>query len=268
MKRRYKASMRGRRIVSVFIFIIVIILLVGLIVNVVKGGKEEDISKKAGQNSGDVSSTQKSGGSEGKTTEKNDGKTDSPTKKTPTKAIEFETADAAYAENHKYCVAINRQQNVVTVYEKDSDGKFTKPVKAMLCSCGKTGGDDTPAGTFKTTDKVRWLWLVNNTYGQYTIRINSHIWFHSVPYEAQDPSKLEYEEYNKLGQNASLGCVRLNVRDAKWLYDNLDWNTIVVVYDSEDPGPLGKPEGKKIDVNSANRGWDPTDPDASNPWNA
>ena len=182
------------------------------------------------------------------------------------KGITFDT-DAAYAENHKYCVGVNRQQNVITIYGQDADGKFTEPVKAMLCSCGKPGGDDTPDGTFKTTDKVRWLWLVNNTYGQYTIRINGHIWFHSVPYYSQDPSDLEYEEYNKLGTNASLGCVRVNVADAKWMYENLDYNTIVTIYDSEDPGPLGKLEGLKLDTKSPNRGWDPTDPDSNNPWN-
>lgn len=262
MSRYYKGSIRGRKIVSVSILIIVIVLLAGLIINIVSGDREsetteKDISKKSGQNSESMSPTVKNDGSNGKT-EKNT--------EASTQDVLFETADAAYAENHKYCVAINRQQNVVTVYEKDADGKFTKPVKAMLCSCGKTGGDDTPAGTFKTTDKVRWLWLVNNTYGQYTIRINSHIWFHSVPYESQDPGTLEYEEYNKLGENASLGCVRLNVEDAKWLYENLDWNTIVVIYDSGNPGPLGKPEGIKIDINSENKGWDPTDTDPDNPW--
>ena len=178
--------------------------------------------------------------------------------------IEFDV-DSSYT--NKYCVGVNRSKNVVTVYTGDKDGRFTVPVKAMLCSCGKPNGNDTPAGTFKTTDRVRWLSLVNDTYGQYTIRINSHIWFHSVPYFTKDPSKLEYEEYNKLGNNASLGCVRLNVEDAKWLYENLDFNTLVKVYDSENPGPLGKPKAITIDTNSANKGWDPTDPDPLNPWN-
>lgn len=180
--------------------------------------------------------------------------------------VEFKDADEEYARTHRYCVGVNRKQNVVTVYEKDENGKYTKPVRAFLCSCGKAG-NETPDGAFKTSDKVRWLSLVDSTYGQYTTRVNGQIWFHSVPYFAKDPSQLETEEFNKLGQNASLGCIRLSVTDVKWLYDNLAWQTIVVVYDSDNPGPLGKPESLKIDIEDKNKGWDPTDPDEKNPWN-
>jgi len=69
-----------------------------------------------------------------------------------------------------------------------------------------------------------------------------------------------------LGQPASKGCVRLSVIDAKWIYDNCANGTKVEVYDSPDPGPLGKPLTYKINANSPFRGWDPTDPDPGNPW--
>lgn len=85
-------------------------------------------------------------------------------------------------------------------------------------------------------------------------------------YSAQDPSRLAYNSYNRLGQTASHGCVRLNVEDAKWIYDNCPVGTKVTIYDSKDPGPLGKPTPIRIDVNSPYRGWDPTDPDPRNPW--
>ncbi|MCQ2487809.1 MAG: L,D-transpeptidase [Clostridia bacterium] len=167
----------------------------------------------------------------------------------------------------KYCVGVNRQMNVVTVYGKDDNGKYTVPKKAFACSCGRSG-HETPTGTFSTSDKCPWLHMVDNSEGQYTIRIKGPIWFHSVCYFTKDKSDLEYEEYNKLGGPASLGCVRLCCGDAKWLYDNLDYGTIVTIYDSNLPGPLGKPKTIKIDVNDSRRGWDPTDPDPENPWNA
>jgi hypothetical protein len=69
-----------------------------------------------------------------------------------------------------------------------------------------------------------------------------------------------------LGSTASHGCVRLNVADAKWIYDNCKSGTKVTIYDSSDPGPLGKPSTIKISSSSPYRGWDPTDPDSSNPW--
>ena len=56
------------------------------------------------------------------------------------------------------------------------------------------------------------------------------------------------------------------MEDAKWIYDNCPVGTKVTIYDSKDPGPLGKPTPIRIDVNSPYRGWDPTDPNPRNPW--
>ncbi|MBO4446238.1 MAG: L,D-transpeptidase [Clostridia bacterium] len=181
--------------------------------------------------------------------------------------IAFET-DEAYAKNHKYCVGVNRKMNVVTVYEKDANNEYTVAVKAFPCSCG-IGGDkgETPLGTFVTSDKYEWLKMVDGSYAQYTLRIDGQIWFHSVPYTDKDKGSLESEEYNKLGTAASLGCVRLRAADAKWIYDNIDWRCIVFIYESDTPSPLGTPAFEKIDLNSPNKGWDPTDPDPANPWN-
>ena len=64
-----------------------------------------------------------------------------------------------------------------------------------------------------------------------------------------------------------MGCVRLTVADAKWIFDNVPIGTLVEFYDSSDPGPLGKPGAQKISSNEKFRGWDPTDPDPNNPWN-
>lgn len=163
-----------------------------------------------------------------------------------------------------YYIKINRQQNCVTVYALDSKGKYTKPVKAFACSVGVNNA--TPTGTFSIPAKYRWHTLMGGVYGQYCSRIHGGVLFHSVFYSSQDPSRLAYNSYNRLGQTASHGCVRLNVEDAKWIYDNCPVGTKVTIYDSKDPGPLGKPTPVRIDVNSPYRGWDPTDPDPRNPW--
>ena len=55
------------------------------------------------------------------------------------------------------------------------------------------------------------------------------------------------EQFNLLGEAASLGCVRLTCADAKWIYENCKAGTEVVVYDDkENPGPLGKPAEVKL----------------------
>jgi hypothetical protein len=88
-----------------------------------------------------------------------------------------------------------------------------------------------------------------------------------VPYASEDKSTLQTEEFNKLGSAATSGSIRLSVRDMKWIYDNCPQYTRVTIYDdAENPGALGKPETIKIPLDSANAGWDPTDPDEANPW--
>lgn len=167
-------------------------------------------------------------------------------------------------ENYPYYIRVNRLANCVTVYKKDANGKYTVPVKSMICSVGLTG--ETPLGVTKI--KARYLWrpLFGGTYGQYTVRFNGHILFHSVPYTKISKDALKQGEYNKLGMPASQGCIRLTVADAKWIYDNCKNGTKVEVYESTDPGPLGKPTITEISEDSPYAGWDPTDPDAKNPW--
>ena len=172
--------------------------------------------------------------------------------------------NVAGVKDQPYLVAVNCFENVVTVYEKDKSGNYTVPVKAFICSVAS----GTPEGYYQTLERMRWQELYDDSWGQYAIRIVNHILFHSVPYHEMDPSTLEYEEYNKLGVMASQGCVRLQVENIKWLFDNCPNGFPTVIYrDDASPGPLGKPEYDPIDVtDTVRRGWDPTDPDPANPW--
>ncbi len=170
--------------------------------------------------------------------------------------------------NQPYLVAVNRAMCTVTVYGKDAEGNYTIPVKAMVCSVGRAG-HQTPTGRYNTTTRYDWRLMVDNSYGRYAIRINGPIMFHSVCYYTKNEANLEYEEYNKLGSPASLGCIRLCLADIKWMYDNCPHGFPTVIYDdTSSPGPLGKPSSIKIDVNDvAKRGYDPTDWSPNSPWN-
>ena len=165
----------------------------------------------------------------------------------------------------KYYIKVNYGAQVVTVYKKGTNGKYTEPVKAMLCS---TGTYTPTQGTYRTLGKGNWWPLMGDVYGQYSTWICDDILFHSVPYlKSGDKSSLEYWAYDQLGQRVSMGCVRLTVKDAKWIYDNCAVGTQVEFYSSSNPGPLGKPSAMKISNAPSNvRGWDPTDPDSRNPW--
>ena len=174
--------------------------------------------------------------------------------------------NASYRNAHPYCISVNTSQNLVIVYGTDASGAYTQPVKAFVASCG-LGKSPTKTGTFQTTDKYVWRALNGGVYGQYATRITGSYLFHSVPYYSQNKGDLETAEYNKLGSRASAGCVRLCVRDVKWIYDNCPTGTIVTLYgDSNLQEPLMKPTPVRIPNGHRNAGWDPTDPDGRNPW--
>ena len=181
--------------------------------------------------------------------------------------ISGESYSPPEGEEYPYKIYVNRAAICVTVYGMDAQGAYTIPVRAMACSVGRNRRE-TPLGSFATSDMYLWRQMVDGTYSQYAVRIAGSIMFHAVPCFTESKDDIETEEFNKLGNNASLGCIRLCVADAKWIYDNTAPGTEVVIYDDEkNPGPLGKPEMVRIPENSACRHWDPTDPDVHNPWN-
>ena len=186
-------------------------------------------------------------------------------------AVPAFAADPSTAANTKnngspYFIMVNRKANCVTVYGLDPDGYYSIPLRAMVASTGRAGCE-TPPGTFSISNRAAWMYMADGSYGQYATRFNGAILFHSVCYKRKDPSTLMTYEYNALGGFASLGCVRLQTADAKWVFDNYPQGTKVIIYDGDDPGPLGKPDTLVPQISEAqDNGWDPTDPRQENPW--
>ena len=175
---------------------------------------------------------------------------------------EKEEGEKTVSSNTGYYIKVNYQANCLTVYRVTDSGEL-QPIKAIICSTGRA----TPrSGVYSLKAKRRWWQLMGGVWGQYTTQVVGNILMHSVPYLSQDPSNLEYWEYDKLGTACSAGCIRLTVGDALWIYNNMPSGTPVEFYGSSDPGPLGKPGARKISDNEECRGWDPTDPDPDNPW--
>ena len=165
-----------------------------------------------------------------------------------------------------FYIKVNLECNTVTVYSIGEDGGQT-PCKAMVCSTGKA----TPkSGVYDITWQGKWEWLAlfGDVFGHYCTQITGNILFHSVPYmEMGNSSSLEYWQFDQLGTACSMGCIRLQVIDAKWIFDHKEDITAVEFYSDSDPGPLGKPVPPNIGSNLECRNWDPTDPDPENPWN-
>lgn len=156
-----------------------------------------------------------------------------------------------------YLLKVDRTNCVVTAYGQDNNGNFTIPIKSMLCSVGLPA-TPTPSGTFRTSAKFKLKELMGPSWGKWATRVTDGIYFHSVATgSASDPTHtVPPAEFNKLGQPASHGCIRLCVRDAKWIYDNCSLGTTVQIGNNFSL-PFGIPTLPKI-----SGGVDPTDPEA------
>lgn len=159
-------------------------------------------------------------------------------------------------KNEDLYIEVNRRHCTVTVFAKDGKKGYIIPVISFACSVGKAS-TPTPRGTYYTDRKHRWKVLMGPSYGQYATHVVGGIYFHSVAGSSRSVYNIKASNYNRLGSPASHGCIRLCVRDAKWIFDHCALKTKVKIFDSSSKGPLGKPKTIKI---SASTKYDPTDP--------
>lgn len=153
-----------------------------------------------------------------------------------------------------YYIKVYKWSNYLIIYAKDEYGNYTVPVKAMVASCG----NNTPTGTYYTPNRWRWLTMVDDSKAQWCTQIIGDYLFHSVPYRTADPTTLYVDnKFNYLGETKSLGCIRLQAGDAKWIYDNCQLGTKVTITPSESSGPISKPAFTPL---PSWHTWDPTDP--------
>lgn len=145
-------------------------------------------------------------------------------------------------------VTVNRQKNIITVY------KGNTVVRAMWCSTGVDNA--TPTGTTTIRTKYSTWTLMGPSYGFYCMHLWDSILFHSIPYSTSNNHYSMYQgAFNKLGTQASHGCIRLAFADTKWIYNNVPSGTTVEVSDTC-ATPVTPHAITRI---SDAQTWDPTD---------
>lgn len=117
-------------------------------------------------------------------------------------------------------VDISTQKTKIYLGEK-GDWKL---IKNYNCSTGAEGSE-TPKGTFSISRKGQWFYSKKYEQGaKYWVQFYGNYLFHSLPMDLNrnivDPT---------LGTPASHGCVRLQVEEAKWLYENIPSGTKLIV---------------------------------------
>lgn len=165
----------------------------------------------------------------------------------------------------KYKVRVNKTKNVVIVYEKGDDGKYQKSVKVMSAIVGRDIRVNTE---YNIGD--RWLWIKNQNgnYSKFVTQVSGNVVFESIAYKKKgDLSSLNYVEFDNLGNSIDGSFIKLQYADAQWIFDNLDYDTIVEFYESEDLNGVNVPEVKKISLENDKKNWDPTYAGSESPWN-
>ena len=124
-----------------------------------------------------------------------------------------------------YIVIVDRAAHRVGVFKGSkynlSDAKYYK------CCVGKPS-TPTISGTYYI--KSRGKYFDTGTKGRcwYFTQINGNYLFHSVIYDRQNSPKRIID--NSMDAAVSHGCVRLDLENAKWIYDNIPKNTKVIIY--------------------------------------
>lgn len=165
----------------------------------------------------------------------------------------------------KYKVRVNKTKNVVIVYEKGDDGKYEKSVRVMNAVVGRDIKND---ASYNISN--RWLWIKNpnGSFSKFVTQVAGNVVFESIGYKRkEDLSSLNYIEFDNLGNSIDGSFIKLQYVDAQWIFDNLDYDTVVEFYESDDLNGVNVPEVKKISLENDKKNWDPTYNGSESPWN-
>lgn len=159
-----------------------------------------------------------------------------------------------------YRLIVSLKECTVLVVAKGTNGVYDIAAAKFVCSPGKAS-TPTPTGTYYAKKSARWQILMGPSWGQYGVHVVDGIYFHSIPCSQPNLYNIPTYDYYSLGTPASHGCIRLLVRDEKWIYDHAGGSGIRTTITNSDAKSvvsyLKKPTVPQL---AAGQYWDPTDP--------
>ena len=127
-----------------------------------------------------------------------------------------------------YRVEVSIDDQRVYVYELKDSGEY-ELVQTFICSTGM--GNATPRGIFLDGGPANvWHHFSKlDIWARYSFEVEGNIMFHSVLYDKKSDSTLREGSLYALGQKASHGCIRLKVKDARWLFEHCRRGSLVII---------------------------------------
>ncbi len=120
-------------------------------------------------------------------------------------------------------VLVNINEQKLYIYK---NGKL---VKSFLVSTGDSKtGNATPKGQYVLGSRGKSFYSSKYQQGAYNwVRFNKGYLFHSIVYDKN--GKFIESEIQKLGKEASHGCIRMPLEESNWFYNNVPENTPLII---------------------------------------
>jgi hypothetical protein len=174
--------------------------------------------------------------------------------------------DSSYKKKKLY-IYMSRKSHTGTILAYNSATKtYDIPVKSFVVSMSRLASN-TKNGTYKLRVKCRWWKYKTGLWYQYAVHVSgSGSLTHSEQYSSNSIRALKTASYNGLGTDQSKQCIRMQVVNAKLIYDLARTNNsnVRVVLTKSNNGRL--PFGQMTLSNKFDRTgkistkYDPTDP--------
>ena len=129
-----------------------------------------------------------------------------------------------YSSRSGYLILIDKSSHYLSLY-RGSQGRWSQD-RSWRVDVGAPG-TSTPSGVFNLGTKL--LYFDSGTCRcWYASQVTGSIYLHSVLYfQTGSPSRIMD---GRLGMSISHGCIRMELSNAKWIWDNVPAGTTIVVY--------------------------------------
>lgn len=148
--------------------------------------------------------------------------------------LQVMSSDGEWSEEKEYnftTMSIKDDQLWIEVVLGDQQEVIVRRGKEVIRKMPCSGGtEESPSvyGTYYLQDRGEEFFSPRFGQGaKFWVRITEQYLFHGIPFD-EDRNMIQ-EELDKIGQPASHGCIRLLDDDAKWFYEHVPHNTMVLI---------------------------------------